>query len=110
MLNLFQDLIIKLENLKESFVYIISNKNRTVLYIGVTNNLIRRIEEHKNGKGSVFSKKYNINDLLYFEVFTNIVEAIGREKQLKNWHSDWKWNLIKEKNPKLLDLHNELRL
>jgi len=81
MLNLFQDLIIKLENLKESFVYIISNKNRTVLYIGVTNNLIRRIEEHKNGKGSVFSKKDNINDLLYFEVFTNIVEAIGREKK-----------------------------
>lgn len=76
--------------MKESFVYIISNKNRTVLYIGVTNNLIRRIEEHKNGKGSVFSKKDNINDLLYFEVFTNIVEAIGREKKLKNWHSDWK--------------------
>jgi putative endonuclease len=96
--------------MKESYIYIISNKNRTVLYIGITNNLIRRIEEHKNGQGSLFTKKYNLHDLVYFDKFSSIAEAILREKQLKNWHSDWKWNLIKELNPKLMDLYNELKL
>ena len=96
--------------MKESFVYIVSNKNRTVLYIGVTNNLQKRIEEHKNGVGSVFTKKYLVNELLYFEKFSAIDLAIEREKQLKNWHSDWKWNLIKELNPNLVDLYNELKL
>ncbi|WP_298366189.1 GIY-YIG nuclease family protein [uncultured Lutibacter sp.] len=91
--------------MKESFIYITSNKNRTVLYIGITSNLKRRIEEHKNGNGSYFSKKYNCNELIYFEKFTDISLAIKREKQLKNWHSDWKWNLIKEFNPQLIDLY-----
>ena len=94
--------------MKESYVYIISNKNRTVLYIGVTSDLIKRITEHKDGKGSVFTKKYNVKDLLYFEVFDNIEQAIVREKQLKNWHKEWKWNLIKENNPVLKDLFFEL--
>ncbi len=80
------------------------------MYIGVTNNLIRRIGEHKNGVGSVFSKKYNTTDLLYLEKFSSITDAIKREKQLKNWHSDWKWNLIKKENPNLLDLYDELRM
>lgn len=96
--------------MKESYTYITSNKGRTVLYIGVTNNLIKRIEEHKGGKGSLFTKRYNVNELLYFEKFTSISEAIQREKQLKNWHSLWKWNLIKKENSGLLDLYNELRL
>ncbi|MDX1828793.1 MAG: GIY-YIG nuclease family protein [Lutibacter sp.] len=90
--------------MKESYIYITSNKNRTVLYIGVTSDLIKRIEDHKNGKGSIFTKKYNVNELLYFEKFNAINLAISREKQLKKWHSDWKWNLIKESNPNLLDL------
>ncbi|MEZ4841540.1 MAG: GIY-YIG nuclease family protein [Flavobacteriaceae bacterium] len=94
--------------MKESYVYIISNKNRTVLYIGVTSDLIKRITEHKDGKGSVFTKKYNVKELLYFEVFDNIEQAIVREKQLKNWHKEWKWNLIKENNPVLKDLFFEL--
>ncbi|MDP3352259.1 MAG: GIY-YIG nuclease family protein [Flavobacteriaceae bacterium] len=96
--------------MKESFVYIISNKNKTVLYIGVTANLIQRIEDYKNGVGSGFSKKYHLNELLYFESYTNINHAIEREKQLKNWHRDWKWNLIKETNPNLIDLYFELIL
>jgi putative endonuclease len=94
--------------MKESFVYVLSNKNKTVLYIGVTANLIQRIEDHKNGLGSGFSKKYYLNELLYFEIFTDINLAIEREKQLKNWHSDWKWNLIKKTNPNLIDLYFEL--
>lgn len=90
--------------MKQSFVYIISNKNRTVLYIGVTNDLERRIAEHKEALTKGFAKRYNCTDLLYYEYFHDIVQAIAREKQLKNWHSDWKWNLIKEENPDLVDL------
>jgi len=96
--------------MKESFIYIVSNKNRTVLYVGVTSNLIKRIESHKKGTGSVFTKRYSANQLMYFELFSDINLAIKREKQLKNWHSKWKWNLIKENNPELLDLYEDLRL
>jgi len=95
--------------MKESFIYIVSNKNRTVLYVGMTADLIRRIAQHKNGTGSVFTKKYSVNELLYYEVFSSINQTIKTEKQLKNWHKDWKWNLIKEKNPELIDLYDGLR-
>jgi putative endonuclease len=88
---------------KQGFVYILSNKNRTTLYIGVTNDLQRRILEHKAGKGK-FSSKFNLFDLLYFEQINGIERAIEREKQLKNWNSDWKWDLIKEENSELVDL------
>ena len=94
--------------MKKSYIYILSNKNRTVLYIGVTGDLIQRITEHKNGIGSYFAKKYNLEDLLYFEEFTDISQAISREKQLKNWRKDWKWDLIKDFNPELKDLFSEL--
>ena len=94
--------------MKESFIYILSNKNRKVLYVGVTSNLLKRIEEHKNGIGSIFTKKYNVHDLLYVEEFNDINLAIKREKQLKNWNKAWKWNLIKETNPNLIDLYDQL--
>ncbi|MCX2680687.1 GIY-YIG nuclease family protein [Galbibacter sp. EGI 63066] len=94
--------------MKEGYVYIVSNKNRSVLYIGVTSNLRKRIQEHKNKEGSIFTKKYSCVDLLYFEKFSGIRQAIKREKQLKNWHRDWKWNLIKEVNPELKDLYIEI--
>ena len=84
-----------------SFVYIMTNKYRTTFYIGVTNDLSRRSIEHALGEGSKFTKKYNLTDLVYFEKFSDIDQAIAREKQLKNWHHDWKVNLIREKNPKL---------
>lgn len=80
------------------------------MYIGVTTNLIKRIEGHKNRVGSEFSKRYRLNELLYFESYSEINQAIKREKQLKNWHSDWKWNLIKETNPYLIDLYFNLIL
>ena len=88
----------------EGFVYILSNKNRTTTYIGVTNDIERRVVEHKSGFGSKFASRYNLIDLMYFEHFDKIVDAIDREKQLKNWHREWKWNLIKEENPELVDL------
>jgi putative endonuclease len=94
--------------MKKGFIYIISNKKRTTLYVGVTNNLKRRITEHKEGIGSKFSEKYKLTDLLYFEEIPDIRKAIHREKQLKNWHRQWKLNLIKSLNPELKDLYWEL--
>ena len=88
----------------EGFVYIITNKNRTTIYIGVTNDIIRRIAEHKTGFGSKFSSKYKLYDLMYYEHFDGIEIAIHHEKRLKNWHREWKWNLIRKENPKLEDL------
>ncbi|MFY9307522.1 MAG: GIY-YIG nuclease family protein [Bacteroidia bacterium] len=88
---------------KNGYVYILSNKNRTTFYIGVTNNLQRRVLEHRSGQGK-FTSRYNLTDLVYFELIPDIEEAILREKQLKRWHRDWKINLIKSKNPEMRDL------
>ncbi|MCF6182046.1 GIY-YIG nuclease family protein [Lutibacter sp.] len=90
--------------MKLSYVYILANKYRTTFYIGITGNLKERMIQHKKGVGSTFTSKYNIRDLIYFEEFSDINQAILREKQLKNWHHDWKINLIKVKNPKLQTL------
>jgi putative endonuclease len=81
-----------------------SNKNVTTFYIGVTNDLERRVKEHKEGNGSEFTSKYNLTHLLYYETISDIKTAISREKQLKNWHREWKINLIKELNPTMTDL------
>lgn len=81
-----------------------TNKYRTTFYIGVTNDLQKRIVEHQKGIGSEFTRKYNLKDLIYFEKFTDINQAISREKQLKNWHKDWKIDLIKKSNPTLKTL------
>ena len=89
---------------KQYYVYILTNFSNTVLYIGVTGNLERRIYEHKNGLLEGFSKKYKVNKLVYFEQGFDINEAIYREKQLKNWQREWKINLIKQTNPDLEDL------
>ena len=94
--------------MKKSYTYILTNEKRSVLYVGVTSNLHKRIIEHKDGKGSLFTKKYSLKILVHFEEFTAIDQAIAREKQLKNWHRDWKWNLIKSLNPKLKDLFLEM--
>ena len=83
-----------------------ANKSRT-LYIGMTNNLERRVYEHKNKLIEGFTKKYNITKLVYFEVFNEAAEAISREKQLKNWHRDWKINLIESINKNWEDLSNK---
>ena len=93
---------------KIGYVYIVSNYKRDVIYVGVTDDLIRRIWDHKNGKGSVFTSRYNVKYLIYFEEYPNIEEAISREKQLKNWHREWKFNLIKKENPHLEDLWHKL--
>jgi len=91
-------------NEKRWYVYIITNYKNTVLYIGVTNNLQRRINEHRQGIGSKFSKKYRLYKLIWFEEFTSPLEAIATEKRLKGWRREKKVRLIEEKNPQWKDL------
>jgi len=90
--------------MRQYYVYILTNKTNKVLYIGVTNNLVRRIFEHKNKLAEGFTKKYNLSKLVYYEVTNDIYSALEREKQLKNWHRDWKINLINNFNPVWADL------
>ncbi len=89
------------------YVYILTNKTNTVLYVGVTNDLQRRTFEHKNKQTEGFSKKYNLSKLIYFEATPNIDDAIAREKQLKGWRRKKKAELISENNPDWEDLYNK---
>ena len=93
--------------MKNPCVYFLTNKNNTVIYIGVTSNLIQRIHEHKTGKHKGFSLKYNCNKLIYFEELTSINDAIAREKQLKSGNRKRKEDLINEENPNWLDLSED---
>lgn len=81
------------------WVYILTNKPRGTLYIGFTGGIDNRMEYHMRGVGSKFTAKYNVKQLVYYEEFQYVWDAINREKQLKNWHREWKINLIEEKNP-----------
>ena len=90
--------------LKTYYIYILTNYTNTTFYIGVTNNLQRRINEHKNKIIEGFSNKYNLKKLVYLEEISDINVAIRREKQLKNWRREWKINLIKDRNPEFDDL------
>ncbi|PJE59905.1 MAG: hypothetical protein COU85_01165 [Candidatus Portnoybacteria bacterium CG10_big_fil_rev_8_21_14_0_10_44_7] len=90
------------------YIYILTNKTNKVLYIGVTNNLVKRLSERKNKMVDGFTKKYNLNKLVYIEQTDGIRSAIGREKQLKNWHRQWKINLIEKENPGWLDLSQKI--
>ncbi len=94
--------------MKEGFVYILSNVQRTVLYTGVTSDLVNRVYNHKKGSGSVFTSKYKVYLLLYYEAHQNMYQAIRREKQIKKWKREWKLNLIKSINPELEDLWSKV--
>jgi putative endonuclease len=91
---------------KSYFVYIITNKNNNVLYTGITNNLIRRIYEHKEKIFKGFSAKYNLNKLVYFECTNDVKEAINREKQIKGGSRKKKLDLINSMNPNWEDLYS----
>lgn len=88
-------------------VYILTNYNETTFYIGVTGNLQKRIREHKNKIAEGFTKKYNVDKLVYYELTNDVESALNREKQLKRWHRQWKINLIKEMNPEFKDLSEQ---
>jgi putative endonuclease len=93
--------------MKSYFVYILTNERNGTLYIGVTNNLERRIWEHRSGLVDGFTKKYGLHRLVYFEDTCSIESAISREKQLKKWNRAWKIELIESINPDWLDLSEE---
>ncbi|MFZ1517306.1 MAG: GIY-YIG nuclease family protein [Ignavibacteriaceae bacterium] len=92
--------------MKNYCIYILTNKNNSVLYVGVTNNLTRRIWEHKSKLIEGFTKKYNIDKLIYFESFDNPKDAIKREKQLKAGSRKKKIELVNKFNPEWKDLYN----
>ncbi|HUD44731.1 MAG TPA: GIY-YIG nuclease family protein [Patescibacteria group bacterium] len=94
--------------MKGYYIYIMSNFTHTTFYIGVTNNIIRRVNEHKTDLIEGFTKKYHLHELIYYENVESIEEAIKREKQLKNWHRPWKINLIKTINPDFKDLYSTI--
>jgi putative endonuclease len=89
---------------KTYFVYILASGHHGTLYIGVTSDLRNRIEQHRTGLGSKFVSKYKIFRLVHVEAFTSPLEAIAREKQLKNWRRDWKIELIEKENLDWSDL------
>jgi putative endonuclease len=90
--------------MKDYYIYILTNKKHGTLYIGVINNLIRRVYEHKNVIIEGFTKRYNLNKLVYFEQTNDINSAILREKRLKKWNRAWKIQLIESINPECIDL------
>jgi len=91
-------------NYYKYYVYLLSSKKNGTLYIGVTNDLERRMFEHKNKLVSGFTAKYNVNKLMYFEDFQYVNDALKREKQLKNWNRQWKIDLIEKENKEWKDL------
>lgn len=91
-----------------SYVYIMTNKTNSTLYVGVTNDLVKRVYEHKSGFTDGFTKKYNLKKLVFYEVHSDIMEAIKREKQLKAWKRDWKVDLIENENRDWNDLYENI--
>ena len=94
--------------MKQYLLYIMASKKNGTLYIGVTNNLVRRVYEHKEGLIEGFTKKYNVKNLVYYEVYNDMYEAIKREKAMKKWLRKWKIELIEKTNPDWKDLYEEI--
>jgi putative endonuclease len=90
------------------YVYIIASRRDGAIYIGVTNNLVRRIYEHRTKAVTGFTAKYNITQLVWFEIYDDPISAISREKELKKWRRDWKVQLIEKDNPKWEDLYETI--
>jgi putative endonuclease len=93
---------------KHSYIYILANKRNGTIYVGVTAELKKRVYQHKEKLVEGFTKKYNIDKLMYFEQFNNIASAIEREKQIKSWSRKNKILLIEKNNPMWQDLYNEV--
>jgi putative endonuclease len=93
---------------KQFYVYILASKRNGTLYTGVTSDLIQRVWQHKNDLVAGFTKKYVVNNLVYYEVHENAEAAIAREKRIKKWCRAWKLRLIEEKNPQWEDLYEDI--
>ena len=96
-----------MKTIHQYYVYILASKIRGTLYIGTTNDLQRRVYEHKTGIKKGFTQKYGVSRLVYFETFQNVNETIDREKNLKKWKRNWKIRLIEEENKRWLDLAHD---
>jgi putative endonuclease len=94
--------------MKQYYVYLLASKKNGTLYLGVTNDLLRRVYEHKNNLVDGFTKKYNVYNLVYFEAYEDVHSAIQREKQIKKWNRQWKIDLIVKNNPDWRDLYPEI--
>lgn len=94
--------------MKYYYVYILASKRKGTLYIGVTSDLIKRVYQHKNKLTNGFTKKYNVNKLVYYETTYDITSTIAREKQIKKWKRAWKIHLIEKHNPHWDDLYNQI--
>ncbi|MDO8489709.1 MAG: GIY-YIG nuclease family protein [Candidatus Omnitrophota bacterium] len=90
---------------KKGYVYILTNTKNTVLYTGVTGNLVKRVYEHKDKEVKGFAEKYNVHKLIYYEIFEDMMNAIIREKQIKGWLRSKKISLIEKANPDWNDLY-----
>ena len=90
------------------YVYILASRRHGTLYIGICKNVSQRLAHHRAGRGSQFAKKYDVTRLVHVETYALPLEAIAREKQLKNWHRDWKIRLIEQDNPEWDDLSHLL--
>lgn len=94
--------------MEKHFVYIMASKRNGTLYIGYTNNLKRRVSEHKRANRETFTQRYEINKLVYYEMHDGEKLAFRRERQMKKWYRAWKIKLIEEFNPEWKDLYDEL--
>jgi len=94
--------------MREYYVYILASRRNGTLYIGVTNDLARRVYEHREGTADGFTKRYGVKILVYVETFPDIRDAIAREKALKKWRRAWKLKLIESNNPQWQDLYGSL--
>ena len=90
------------------YVYLLASQRNGTLYLGVTNNLVRRIHEHKAKVSPGFSREYGVNRLVWFETYDDPTNAITREKELKKWRRAWKLQLIEESNPQWVDLYDQI--
>jgi putative endonuclease len=89
---------------KQYFVYMLASQAYGTLYTAVTSNIVQRVYQHKKGIFEGFTKKYKVHSLVYYEIHSDVYEAITREKQIKKWNRQWKINLIEQNNPQWLDL------
>jgi len=93
---------------KQPVVYILASKPNGTLYVGVSSDISRRIDAHRSGEVPGFTRKYEVKDLVYFELHADMYEAIQREKRIKKWNREWKINLIEKMNPSWRDLSDQL--
>ena len=94
--------------MKNYYVYILASQRNGTLYIGVTNDLVRRVWEHKEGMVDGFTKRYHVARLVYFETCSSVESAIVYEKKIKKWNRAWKLRLIEERNPSWADLYDQI--